>query len=188
MTIYDLTSSQPKVGRTRGVTESGGGKEKVLTQGVPPTRRADKVEISEEAKILAFQVANETEEQGEVEQDAPRPGMAEVKKDGDAEKGQAVLAGAVAEVEEEAGRDAKVRDRLVIEDDYGSEKTLGMITVAEKEAMSEAKILEIRRWIDDGFYDLPTTVEEVARRILESGDLEGVPAIADGDQGSPFDA
>jgi len=40
------------------------------------------------------------------------------------------------------------------------------------QALSEERILEIRRWIDDGFYDLPTTVEEVARRILASGDLD----------------
>ena len=40
------------------------------------------------------------------------------------------------------------------------------------DALAREQILEIRRWIDDGFYDLPTTVEEVARRILESGDLD----------------
>jgi hypothetical protein len=41
----------------------------------------------------------------------------------------------------------------------------------EKQEISQEAVMQIRRWIDDGFYDLPTTVEEVARRILESGDL-----------------
>lgn len=38
--------------------------------------------------------------------------------------------------------------------------------------MPEERVLEIRRWIAEGYYDLPTTVEEVARRIFASGDLD----------------
>ena len=44
--------------------------------------------------------------------------------------------------------------------------------VEERREFSEQQVLEIRRWIADGFYDLPATVEEVARNILASGDLD----------------
>ena len=43
--------------------------------------------------------------------------------------------------------------------------------IEERREISKEQVLEIRRWIADGFYELPTTVEEVARRILASGDL-----------------
>jgi anti-sigma28 factor (negative regulator of flagellin synthesis) len=43
--------------------------------------------------------------------------------------------------------------------------------IEERREFSKEQVLEIRRWIADGFYELPTTVEEVARRILASGDL-----------------
>lgn len=42
----------------------------------------------------------------------------------------------------------------------------------EKADLPEERVMEIRRWIADGYYDLPTTVEEVARRIFASGDLD----------------
>jgi len=41
----------------------------------------------------------------------------------------------------------------------------------EKANLSEERVLEIRRRIADGFYELQTTVDEVAQRIFESGDL-----------------
>ena len=44
--------------------------------------------------------------------------------------------------------------------------------VEEQGEMSEEQVLKIRRWIEDGFYDMPATVEEVARRILASGDMD----------------
>ncbi len=41
----------------------------------------------------------------------------------------------------------------------------------EEASLSEERVLEIRRRIADGFYELQTTVDEVAQRIFESGDL-----------------
>ena len=41
----------------------------------------------------------------------------------------------------------------------------------ERPDLPKELVLEIRRRIADGYYELPTTVEEVAQRILESGDL-----------------
>ena len=41
----------------------------------------------------------------------------------------------------------------------------------EKANLSEERVLEIRRRIADGFYELQTTVDAVAQRIFESGDL-----------------
>jgi len=37
--------------------------------------------------------------------------------------------------------------------------------------LPEERVLEIHRWIGSGSFHLPTTLEEVARRILASGDL-----------------
>jgi len=103
MTIHDLAASHLKAGGPLRPKEPNGSKEKGGPKAVGEGRGADKVEISDEAKLLAAQA--------------------------------------------EAG-------------------------VEEQEELSEARVLEIHRWIDDGFYDLPTTVEEVARRILNSGDLD----------------
>ncbi len=41
----------------------------------------------------------------------------------------------------------------------------------EGEGLSERQLNQIRQRMLDGFYDLPSTAEEVARRILASGDL-----------------
>lgn len=42
----------------------------------------------------------------------------------------------------------------------------------ERIDLPEEQVREIRRRIADGFYELPSTVEEVALRILGSGDLD----------------
>jgi len=105
MTIHDLAASHLRPGGPLRPKEEDGSKEKGGPKAVGEARSPDKVEISDEAKLLAAQAEAGVEEQ--------------------------------------------------------------------EEGLSEARILEIHRWIDDGFYDLPTTVEEVARRILISGDLDG---------------
>lgn len=102
MTIHDLAASHLRAGSTLRPKELNRSKEKDGPTEVPEVRGPDKVEISDEARLLAAQ--------------------AEADADG-------------------------------------------------AEELSQERIMEIRRWIDDGFYDLPTTVEEVARRILASGDL-----------------
>lgn len=109
MTIHDLAAIHLKAGGTLRSKEQDDSK-KVETPGIAEIRNPDRVEISEEARILASQAESGDEAQA------------------------AVIQG--------------------------------------KESLTEKQILEIRRWVDDGFYDLPTTVEEVARRILESGDLD----------------
>jgi hypothetical protein len=103
MTIHDLASSHLRAGNTLRPKELNGSKEKDGPKPVAEVRGPDKVEISEEAKLLALQIESEVKEQKE---------------------------------------------------------------------LLEAQVLQIQRWIDDGFYDLPTTVEEVARRIMASGDLD----------------
>jgi len=40
------------------------------------------------------------------------------------------------------------------------------------EALSAERIAEIRQRVDDGTYDSPEVAEEVARQILNSGDLD----------------
>ncbi|MDP2497329.1 MAG: flagellar biosynthesis anti-sigma factor FlgM [Candidatus Palauibacterales bacterium] len=42
----------------------------------------------------------------------------------------------------------------------------------EGEELTEERAAEIRERIDDGVYDSPEVVEETARQLLESGDLE----------------
>ena len=43
--------------------------------------------------------------------------------------------------------------------------------IEEGEGLSQRRLNQIRQRMTDGFYDLPSTAEEVARRILASGDL-----------------
>jgi len=103
MTIHDLAASHLRAGSSLRPKELNGSKEKEGPREVAEAKGPDKVEISEEAKLLAAQAEAEA---------------------------------------------------------------------AEEEGLPKEVVLRIRRWIDDGFYDLPTTVEEVARRILASGDLD----------------
>ena len=109
MTIHDLAALHLRIDKTLKSKENDGSKDKPVVRGVAEARSPDKVEISEEAKLLASQAQQTAQER-------------------------------------EAG-------------------------IEERRELSKEQGLEIRRWIADGFYDLPTTVEEVARRILASGDL-----------------
>ena len=45
------------------------------------------------------------------------------------------------------------------------------LDAGEADTLTPERIAELRRKIQDGAYDSPGTVEAVARRILESGDL-----------------
>jgi hypothetical protein len=72
----------------------------------------------------------------------------------------------------EAVSEARGPDKVEISDEARTLAAQADATPEEGNELSEERILLIRRWIDDGFYDLPTTVEEVARRILASGDLD----------------
>jgi len=42
----------------------------------------------------------------------------------------------------------------------------------EGDELTEERAAEIRQRIDDGVYDSPEVIEETARQLLESGDLE----------------
>lgn len=50
--------------------------------------------------------------------------------------------------------------------------TQAQARIEERTDLPEEQVLEIRQRITDGFYELPSTVEEVALRILGSGDLD----------------
>jgi len=83
------------------------------------------------------------------------------------------------EISEEARRLASEARESVQEQEVEAE---------ERRELSKERVMEIRRWIDDGFYDLPTTVAEVARRIMDSGDLDIEPIPGQSGSGTPFDA
>jgi hypothetical protein len=110
MTIHDLAALHLRTEKTLKSRDADGSREKPVVRGVSEARGADKVEISDEARLLASQ-AEETPQEREAE-------------------------------------------------------------VEERRELSKEQVLEIRRWIADGFYELPTTVAEVAQRILASGDLD----------------